>query len=681
MNQPDTPVSPDDLQSAIAHHVAGRLAAAETLYTKILQRDPNEPDALNLLGVILQERGEVSQSIELISRAVQLDPDFPEALANLARAQHTAGRPQEAADNAKRAMTLDPDLAEAPIILCCALLALGDPAAAAEAGRRAVAVAPRSFDAWSNLGQALETLKDWHAAATAYQAALDVRPGTTTRVKLAEMLAELGQHETALHHLRQAAAQAPDDVLSHAALGFALQRSKDIPGSIAAYRRALELAPERAELWRLQGRNFDGLGRFDEAASCYHRSLELHPGSAEARGNLAKIGRLADGAVDIAQLGGTLADATAPTAERVAAGLALGSLHDKAGVYDRAFAGFQAANDLARAHYAAQNKAFDAERFRRDIDWRIATFDRHALTAAHMQGDPSELPVFVVGMPRSGTTLVEQIAASHRRVHGGGETMDMRDIIRRLEQRQPGRHPLLWEQTEVQRETDAHLNRHRAVAGDVDRVIDKLPDNVLLLGHIARLFPRARVIICRRDLRDICLSCYFEFFNTPAPWSLDLANCAARAAGIERLIAHWRSALPLRMLEVQYEMLVADLEGQSRRLIDFLGLEWDPACLEFHKTDRVVLSASQWQVRQPLYNRSVGRWRHYRKHLGPLLEGLKDLVPPDEGHAAAGPTTAAELAEHGMPRAIRRDAGDAAVNIDQAEAVMSHARRRERARG
>ena len=151
-----------------------------------------------------------------------------------------------------------------------------------------------------------------------------------------------------------------------------------------------------------------------------------------------------------------------------------------------------------------------------------------------------------------------------------------------------------------------------------------MPDNILRLGLVALLLPKARIIFCRRDLRDTCLSCYFQNFDDPMPYTQDLADCALRALEIERLADHWRKVLPLRMLTIDYEKLVADLEGESRRMIDFLGLDWEPACLEFHKTERPIMTASGWKVRQPLFTRSIGRWRKYEPHLGPLLDVLAE---------------------------------------------------------
>jgi hypothetical protein len=171
---------------------------------------------------------------------------------------------------------------------------------------------------------------------------------------------------------------------------------------------------------------------------------------------------------------------------------------------------------------------------------------------------------------------------------------------------------------------DDYLARLQTLGLEAGRVTDKMPDNILYLGLIAVLFPAARVIFCRRDIRDVCLSCYFHFFDEGVPYAQDLVDCGLRALEIERLADHWRSVLPLRMMTIDNEALVADLGGESRRLVEFLGLDWEPACLEFHKTDRPVLTASGWQVRQPIYTRSVGRWRNYERHLGPLLEVLAE---------------------------------------------------------
>jgi hypothetical protein len=227
-------------------------------------------------------------------------------------------------------------------------------------------------------------------------------------------------------------------------------------------------------------------------------------------------------------------------------------------------------------------------------------------------------------MPRSGTSLVEQIVATHSRVSGAGELKNIGSIGDAVQAHGRGRSMEELDPDLARRLADDYVAHLQDLGRGAARITNKLPDNIFNLGLIAVLFPRARVIFVRRDPRDTCLSCYFRRFDEPVPWAYDLVDCGVRALETERLANHWRRALPLRMLTVDYEALVADLEGESRRLIEFLGLDWEPACLDFYKTERPVLSASVWQARQPLFTHSVGGWRHYERHLGPLLEVLAE---------------------------------------------------------
>jgi|SRR6516162_1070137 len=207
-------------------------------------------------------------------------------------------------------------------------------------------------------------------------------------------------------------------------------------------------------------------------------------------------------------------------------------------------------------------------------------------------------------MRRSGTSLVEQIAATHSQVFGAGELSDISRIVDTVEADRRDRPPEELDSDLPRRLADEQVMHLQGLGLGKTRVIDKIPDNVISLGFIALLFSSARIIFCRRDLRDTCLSYYFRRLDRRSPWSYDLVDCGVRALEIERLANHWRRVLPLRMLTIDYEALVADLEGESRRLIEFLGLDWEAACLDFYKTERPVLTASAWQVRQPLFTRS-----------------------------------------------------------------------------
>lgn len=300
--------------------------------------------------------------------------------------------------------------------------------------------------------------------------------------------------------------------------------------------------------------------------------------------------------------------------DRIAAEFALAKSLDDADRFDEAFSHYAEANLLFRQARASEGQQFDPNALRQQVDSSIETFTPEFFAATTGWGNSSEVPVFIVGMPRSSTSLVEQIVATHSQVFGAGELREIGQISAKL--------TLPWEATAIRQFADLHLNRLQILGGGAERVVDKMPDNIFQLGLIAALFPAARVIICHRDARDTCLSCYFQKFATGNLFSYDLADCGKRYLETQRLVEHWQQVLPLAMLDLHYEALVADLESESRRLIAFLGLEWEPACLDFHRTQRAVSTASSWQVLQPLFQRSLGRWQNYSQHLAPLLDAL-----------------------------------------------------------
>lgn len=619
------------LELGLEHHQAGRLDDAEQVYRAVLGADPDEPEALNLLGLILQERGELPASIGMLERAVAIDPDFAEAWANLARAQRAAGLAAAAAGSARTAVGISSDLPEAHLLLGRALLDLKDNKASAEACSEAVRLQPALAGAHATLGTALNRLRDFPGAIRAFRMAVATQPDDVLAlIALGMALGEAGQFEESVIWHQKAADIAPGDVSAMASLATALGRAGKTERAIEACRQAAAIAPDRANLWTMLGSYYASMGRFDDSASCHRKALDIDPDSIESRRELVVIGGRGQGLAEFDVLHAGLRDPARTFTERAAAGFALGGEYDRLGDYDAAFDCYHRANQLSLAECRAQGLPFDAPAMRKYVDWVTQYFTSSTFETTRGWGSDSTVPVFIVGMPRSGTTLVEQIAASHPAVFGAGELMHVPGILDALANGIAFRRPETWSPPAVRQEAEAHVQRLQALGGDSRIVIDKLPDNVQTIGQIAILFPNAKIILCRRDLRDVCLSCFTQRFVSGMPWSHDLGDLAIRAREIERTVAHWKSVVPLPILEVHYEAMVGDLEGQARRLIDFLGLPWDPACLDFQKTERPVLTASRWQVRQPLYNTSVGRWRNYRRHLGPLLDGLKGLVPEDD---------------------------------------------------
>jgi len=468
-------------------------------------------------------------------------------------------------------------------------------------------------------------------AARQFQQADRLRPDhPETLTNLGLLLSQLGQHDAALACIGRAITLRPSDAAAALTLAVALYRRGDVLAAIPAHRQAVVLAPGNPIAWTALGDCLLAAGQTDEAIASFRQALALDPDQLAARRSLAACG-LPDAhahAHDIERLAARLDGADLPTEDRITAGFTLGQILDTEDRFDDAFARFAAANALVRETQAGSGHRFDPAAFDAAIDHLIAQVTPDFLACAGSWGNPSTLPVFIIGMPRSGSSLVEQIAASHSEVFGAGESKVLGHAIGALAHASAPRSPIDWDATAARSLADRHVTTLATLAGGatggITRVVDKMLDNVFHLGLIAVLFPHARVIICHRDPRDVCLSCYFHHFADQNLYTYDLVDCARRLRTIERLIAHWRAVLPLPMHEVVYETLVAQPTEEIWRLIDFLGLEREAACLEAHRTERVVTTTSAWQVRQPINPRSVGRWRSYRRHLSQMLEVLGD---------------------------------------------------------
>jgi tetratricopeptide (TPR) repeat protein len=619
------------LDSAIAQQQAGALETAEALYRQVLDAEPDNVDALNLLGLLLQEDGRLEEAIALLERAIVLDPDFPDAHANLARGLNLARRADDAHAAARRATDLDPDLAEGWQQLGLACLSLNQSQAALDAFHEAERLTPELIAPRLGVAQAAMRLLDHAAVIDALSEVLAEEPDNLEALSnMAIALVGTDRFEEGAAMARHAVALNPDNTSAKFALALSLFKLRDDIETLESICQSmLEIDPNNIDCLIMLGGARTWRGAFDEAKAIYHQILDLQPSHPDAKSLLAALRAESGEEDDISAYRTTLDDTAQLPLHRASAGHALARILERDGDYDGAFAADLEANQITAAEMAAGEKAKHMTQFQRYLSWAPTAFTPALFERFKPLGHRSDMPVFIVGMPRSGTTLVEQILSSHPEVFGGGERSDLEHIMARLAKGTSPSVPTEWDLTRIAAETEAHISALRAIAPGASRFVDKMPDNILFMGQIAMLFPNARFIVCRRDLRDICLSCFTTFFPLTLPWSNSLEDCGDRAAGTMALLDLWRRVLPARMIEVQYESLVADLESESRRLIDFLGLEWDPACLDYQQNKRAVSTASYMQVRQPIYDRSIGRWRRFEKHLGPLLEKLKGLVPED----------------------------------------------------
>ena len=367
-----------------------------------------------------------------------------------------------------------------------------------------------------------------------------------------------------------------------------------------------------------------GLGRMDEAAACLNETIARRMNVAAAYVSLVNTRKFSTEAPELRGILNELGNPTVSDEEASDLHLAAGKVLNDLARYDEAMEHFLKAKSL-KAH------EFDIDSYRKRVDSIIQLFDAGFLAAKAGYGNPSEAPVFVLGMPRSGTTLTEQICSSHPDVHGAGELTKLGRMAASIGLKlEPGRifgepvRSMTIQQS--QSLAEEYLSNLRLYSSTAPRIIDKMPHNFELIGLIAILFPNARFIHCRRDAIDNCLSCFFSNLQEGHSYSYDLSTLGLAYREYDRLMRHWQTVFPGRIFENRYEDLISDQEGQSRRLIDHLGLTWDDACLRFFDKAGSVRTISRWQVRQPIYKSSVKRWKNYESKIQPLIEALGDLA-------------------------------------------------------
>ncbi|MBZ9661388.1 sulfotransferase [Mesorhizobium sp. ESP-6-4] len=443
-------------------------------------------------------------------------------------------------------------------------------------------------------------------------------------LSLGETYLKLSEFTPAIRHIQQALALKPDLVEALCALGDTYNSFDKGEMALPLFEKALKIDRDHPLARLGLPRALASLGRMDEAAVHLKEAIERRIAVPAAYSALVQTRKFTEEPPELAAILAELRD-PAHGAEGAAA------LHHAAGKLLNDLHRYREAIDHFKQGNRARGQIFDIGSYRRWVDAMIETFTPELVASMAACGNASEAPVFVVGMPRSGTTLTEQICASHPDVHGAGELSKLRRMANGIglahrSEANLGKSVATITPELTETLAAEHLAYLRERAPDSLRIIDKMPHNFELIGLVAILFPNARIIHCRRDAIDNCISCFVLQFSEAHSYSADLETLGLYYREYDRLMRHWSKVLPGRIFENQYETLIENQEEQSRRLIDYLGLPWDKACLRFFDRAGSVNTYSNWQVRQPIYKSSVKRWKNYESEIQPLIEALGDLA-------------------------------------------------------
>ena len=616
---------------------AGQVKAALPLLARARRLDWNEPLTHLHYGIGLLEAGRPARAAALFRRAVAMLPDDPSAWLNFSAALTALNQAPAARAAARRALAKAPQMAEAHYTLGLAERAARNMVGARAAFLKATELAPDLAEAWTNLGLAALQLGRFGEAVQATRRAVEARPGfSAAEANLGGFMLLRGEHDEALALLRTVVERDAGCIAAKLNLANALlldgevaEAMKLLHGQVPAGREGVHWRAYRASALMLAGRPVLAKAELDAIPEPYgdgeilivwrRLALAEHAGDADAFEPLvARLGELAE------EEGASLLE------HRVLGHFDLAGFHNRRRDNERAFTHWKAGHRLM-----SRVQPFSRDQFRRFVDANIAAFDAARLSGGPRAANADPAPVFIVGTPRSGTTLTEQVLAAHAQVHGSGELANLTQMIGRL-----AGPPLLAPTIAGLAALDAaaldeaaarYLADLHALAPEARFITDKMPGNALHLGFIATLLPGARVILCRRDLRDAGLSIFQLRFFGYHPYAHDLADLGWYMGEHERLVAHWRAVLPLPLLEVSLTDWVEDFAGTLNRVLAFLDLPHDPACEQFHRQRRRVRTASAAQVRQPINARGIGRWKRYAAQLAPMIAELEaaGVVDPE----------------------------------------------------
>jgi tetratricopeptide (TPR) repeat protein len=570
----------------------GHLDKAHTVLKRAVEIKPDYAQAHFNLGVVLRDQGHLEEAEKSLQTALKHKPDFMEAHANLGILYSKQGRFEKVLRCYKEALLINPEHSGLQNDLGCVYKQMNKLDEATACYRKALQINPNSASAYNNLGNIFKDQEKHEEAVSAYKKALEINPG----------------HAQASNNLGTAQKN----------LGLYKEAETN-------YRKAIELDPNFAEPYNNLGTILQELGQLDEGVASYKKALEIKPDFAEVYSNISVSCKVRADDPGFAILKQGIEKKYTSDHDLMHAHLALGKMYADIKDYDQSFKHYEKMHE-----YRAKKRGsyYTRETEDRVLQIFYKVFTRDFFKQRRGWGVDSDVPIFIVGMPRSGTSLVEQILASHSRVFGAGELTEILKLVQSVTG--PKSPQQVKEDVEgltpekIQEMAGKYLSTLSRLSQNAPRVTDKMPHNFVRLWLIALLFPQSTVLHCMRNPLDTCISCFSKNFVKGHHYVDDLSSLGHHYSIYWHTMKHWQEVLPLTIHHLVYEDLVSDPEPQTRRLLDICGLDFEETCLEFDKTQRPVQTASATQVRQKMYTTSVQRWKRYEKHLKPLMKALPD---------------------------------------------------------
>jgi tetratricopeptide (TPR) repeat protein len=606
-------------ESAVQHYQEGNLKQAQDDCQQIL-RVQQRPDAILILAKIAHEQSEFEVAVERYERFLKIIPDHEQTHFYLGVVLEELGRTEPAIGHYEKSVTINANNAEALIRLANACCKLQRWEEAIKAYQQALALEDEDVGTMIKLGNAFAEARLVPESILMYEQALTFRPdNATVHRHLGTSLLVMGQVKKAIKYFDQALRLRPNYFAARIELARALRQLGKAEEAIAPLEEAIGLKPDDDDAHINLALTLKQLGQIEPAIEQLEQFLTIRPSCGRAYYHISIIKPKQELIPVVEKL---VNDPKLPNGDTIYCHFALGNFYDSGKLFDQAFEHFLRANRLHR-----ETLSYDVKENIQYVDSLIKVYSKSFFQGKREFGSASRLPVFIVGMPRSGTTLIEQILSSHALVHGAGEIRACPainySIAQQLKYAKPDPECMsLIDRKMVEEHSAQYLQELTLYCPTATRITDKEPGNFFRIGLIKTLFPDARIINCQRNPLDNCISVFFHYF-TAFQSSFELTELGQFYRDHQRLMAHWQNLFPGEILTVQYEDLVQDQESVSKRLIDYLGLEWDEKCLEFHNNERNVMTPSNIQVRQPIYESSINRWKHYEKQLQPLVEVLQ----------------------------------------------------------